>query len=48
VDQVLKKALILDDPESLFRHAPVETQANETPGFAEKVEDVPASEILPQ
>jgi ATP-dependent Lon protease len=48
VDQVLKKARILDDPESLFRHAPVETQANETPGFAEKVEDVPASEILPQ
>jgi ATP-dependent Lon protease len=49
VDQVLKKALILDDPESLFRHAPVETQPkDDAPGFAEKVEDVPASEILPQ
>jgi ATP-dependent Lon protease len=48
VDQVLKKALILDNPESLFSHAPVETQPNDTPGFAEKVEDVPASEILPQ
>jgi len=49
VDQVLKKALILDDPESLFRHAPVETRPkDDTPGFAEKVEDVPASEILPQ
>jgi len=49
VDQVLKKALILDDPESLFRHAPVETRSkDDAPGFAEKVEDVPASEILPQ
>jgi len=50
VDQVLKKALILDDPESLFRHAPVETRSkDDAPGFAEKVDDVvPASEILPQ
>jgi ATP-dependent Lon protease len=49
VDQVLKKALILDDPESLFRHAPVETgPKDEPPAFAEKVEDVPAPDILPQ
>jgi ATP-dependent Lon protease len=49
VDQVLKKALILDDPESLFRHASVETQPkDDTPEFTDKVEEVPASEILPQ
>jgi len=48
VDQVLKKALILDDPDSLFRHAPVDTPKDDAPSFAEKVEDVPASEILPQ
>jgi ATP-dependent Lon protease len=49
VDQVLKKALILDDPESLFRHASVDTQPkDDAPEFADKVEEVPASEILPQ
>jgi ATP-dependent Lon protease len=49
VDQVLKKALILDDPESLFRHASVEPQPkDDAPEFADKVEEVPASEILPQ
>ena len=41
--------LILDDPNSLFRHAIVEVSAkDETPAFSEKVEDVPANEILPQ
>ena len=49
MDQVLKKALVLDDPESLFRREPFENQAkDEPPPFAEKVDDVPASEILPQ
>ena len=49
MDQVLKKALVLDDPESLFRREPPENQAkDEPPPFAEKVDDVPASEILPQ
>ena len=49
VDQVLKKALILDDPESLFKNAPVNIRAKEdTPAFGEKVEEVPASAILPQ
>ncbi len=49
MDQVLKKALVLDDPESLFRREPLESQAkDEPPPFAEKVDDVPASEILPQ
>lgn len=49
VDDVLKKALILDDPNSLFRHAPVESRAkSDSPPFTDKVEDVPATEILPQ
>jgi ATP-dependent Lon protease len=49
VDQVLKKALILDDPESLFKHAPVDIRAkDDAPAFGEKVEEAPASEILPQ
>ena len=49
VDEVLKKALVLDDPESLFSHTPVERQPKEEgPPFGEKGEDVPASEILPQ
>ncbi len=49
VDEVLKKALILDDPESLFRHASVETQPkDDSPEFADKVEEAPASEVLPQ
>jgi ATP-dependent Lon protease len=49
MDQVLKKALVLDDPESLFRRESLENQAkDEPPPFAEKVDDVPASEILPQ
>jgi ATP-dependent Lon protease len=49
VDDVLKKALILDDPNSLFRHAPVEPRAkSDSPTFTDKVEDVPATEILPQ
>jgi len=49
MDQVLKKALILDDPDNLFRNASVESQAkDDAPAFGEKVEDVPASEILPQ
>ena len=49
MDQVLKKALVLDDPNSLFRPVPVETQPKEeAPPFSEKVDDVPAPEILPQ
>jgi len=48
-DEVLKKALVLSDPESLFSHSPVELQSKEeNPPFSEKVEEVPASEILPQ
>jgi ATP-dependent Lon protease len=49
MDQVLKKALVLDDPESLFREITVDSQQkDDAPAFPEKVEDVPASEILPQ
>ncbi len=49
MDQVLKKALILDDPDNLFRNARVETQAkDDAPTYGEKVEDVPAPQILPQ
>jgi hypothetical protein len=45
--QVLKKALVLEDPDSLFRNARAESK-DEAPPFTEKVDDVPASEILPQ
>ncbi len=49
MDQVLKKALVINDPDSLFRRIPVETQAkDEPPSYAEKVDDAPAPEILPQ
>ena len=49
MDQVLKKALALDDPNRLFANANVEnTSKDDTPGFPEKVDDVPATEILPQ
>ena len=49
MDQVLKKALVIADPDSLFRNAAAETQPkDEPPPYAEKVDDVPASEILPQ
>jgi ATP-dependent Lon protease len=49
MDQVLKKALVLDDPNALFRPLPVESQPKEeSPPFSEKVDDVPAPEILPQ
>ncbi len=49
MDDVLKKALVIDDPARLFRNPVVDTQPkDETPGFPDKVEDVPATEILPQ
>jgi ATP-dependent Lon protease len=47
MDDVLKKALIMADPENLFKKAPPEK--DETPtGFEEKEEDRPGAEILPQ
>jgi ATP-dependent Lon protease len=49
MDQVLKKALVIDDPDRLFRTLPPETQSkDEAHPFTEKIDDVPASEILPQ
>jgi ATP-dependent Lon protease len=49
MDEVLKKALAIDDPSSLFRNPPVDHQTkDEAPGFPDKVDDVPATEILPQ
>ena len=49
MDQVLKKALVIDDPDSLFRNNLVEAQSkDEPPAFSDKVEDVPTSDILPQ
>ena len=49
MDQVLKKALVINDPDSLFRPVRIESQPkDDAPPFSEKVDDVPASEILPQ
>ena len=49
MDQVLKKALVIEDPDSLFRNNLVESQSkDEPPAFSDKVEDVPTSDILPQ
>ena len=49
MDQVLKKALVVNDPDNLFRNVAVEAQSkDERPPFTEKVDEVPASEILPQ
>jgi ATP-dependent Lon protease len=49
MDQVLKKALAIDDPASLFRNAVVDNQSkDESRGFPDKVDEVPAPEILPQ
>ncbi|HKX84971.1 MAG TPA: endopeptidase La [Pyrinomonadaceae bacterium] len=49
MDEVLKKALAIDDPAGLFRKAAVDNQSkDESPGFPDKVDEVPATEILPQ
>ena len=49
MDDVLKKALVLDDPETLFKKAPVEAEAkDDTAAFVEKVDEGPGAEILPQ
>ena len=49
MDDVLKKALVLDDPESLFKKAPVEAETkDDTAAFAEKVDEGSGAEILPQ
>jgi ATP-dependent Lon protease len=49
MDDVLKKALVLDDPDTLFKKAAIEAEAKEdTAAFSEKVDDSPGAEILPQ
>jgi ATP-dependent Lon protease len=49
MDQVLRKALAIEDPDGLFRNPSVGAPSkDEGPGFPDKVEEVPASEILPQ
>jgi ATP-dependent Lon protease len=49
MDQVLKKALVTDDPENLFK-SPLEQveSKEEPPPFPGKVDEVPGPEILPQ
>jgi len=49
MDDVLKKALVLDNPEMLFKKAPVEAETkDDSAAFAEKVDEGPGAEILPQ
>jgi ATP-dependent Lon protease len=49
MDQVLKKALAINDPETLFRRVEEDGSAkDDSPPFQEKVEDAPAPEVLPQ
>jgi len=49
MDDVLKKALILADPESLFKNKPESVEPkDEPPGFEEKEEEGPGAHILPQ
>ena len=49
MDQVLKKALVTDDPENLFKSQLEQVESKEEPPpFTGKVDDVPGPEILPQ
>jgi ATP-dependent Lon protease len=49
MDQVLKKALVTDDPEGLFKNPLEQAESKEEPPpFAGKVDEVPGPEILPQ
>jgi ATP-dependent Lon protease len=48
MDQVLKKAMVMDDPESLFKSSSDSESKEEPPPFAGKVDEVPGPEILPQ
>ncbi|HEY7166658.1 MAG TPA: endopeptidase La [Candidatus Binatia bacterium] len=49
MDDVLKKALVMDDPDSLFKNIALHTEPKEDPTpFPDKVEDAPGPEILPQ
>ena len=49
MDQVLKKAMVTDDPDSLFKSPLDPTESKEEPPtFAGKVDEIPGPEILPQ
>jgi ATP-dependent Lon protease len=49
MDDVLKRALVLDDPETLFKKAAIDTEAKAgTAAFGEEVDEGPGAEILPQ
>lgn len=49
MDEVLKRALILEDPESLFKKKRESAEAkDESPAFEEKEEESPGADILPQ
>jgi ATP-dependent Lon protease len=48
MDDVLKKALVLDDPETLFKKAAIESEKEGGAAFTENVDDSPGAEILPQ
>ena len=49
MDDVLKKALVIDNPENLFKRPPVSMESKEGPTpFGEKIEDNAPAEILPQ
>ncbi|HEU4342997.1 MAG TPA: endopeptidase La [Candidatus Binatia bacterium] len=49
MDDVLKKALVVDDADNLFKNLSSSAEAKEEPPpFDEKVEDAPGPEILPQ
>jgi ATP-dependent Lon protease len=49
MDDVLKKALVIRDPENFLKsRADQEESKDETPPFTDKVEEAPSAEILPQ
>jgi ATP-dependent Lon protease len=49
MDDVLKKALVIDNPENLFKRPPVTMESKEGAApFGEKIEDNAPAEILPQ
>ena len=49
MDEVLKRALVIDDPDGLFKNISVQSEPKEESSpFRDKVEDVPGPDILPQ
>jgi ATP-dependent Lon protease len=49
MDDVLKKALVVDDPQNLFKNLALSNEPKEEPTpFADKVDEAPSPEILPQ